>query len=599
MLLSGKWHQASFAWWTLLVVLLVGTAAATAVPATDDSAQLIRRADSLKLSDPAEFDVLMKRLGDSATKLSFEQQLYLRYLKAWASAYHGDYETAIPQLNAVIAESTDATLRFHAGITEVNLLTLGSRYEEAFARLSQLLDQLPQIDDKDARRQGLAVAAQLYIDAGQFDLVDVYSGKLLAEDKGGRGACRSRYYKLEALYKSGKLRTVDQQFQDGIDACVKVDEVLYANAIRARIAQFDIQQGRPAAAVTLLQKNYTDVQRAHYANLIALFDAALAQAYWKEGELALAQQYALNAVNGGIKSEYTESLTTAYEVLYLIANKQGDIGGALTYHEKYMAADKGYLNVISAKTLAFEIVKQQVLAKKLQIDTLNKQNQILELQQALGKKAALTSRLYIILLLMVLTSIALWTYRVKRSQLRFMKLARRDGLTGIFNRQHFVEEVEHILMYCKKSARDASIVLIDLDHFKVVNDTHGHAVGDRVLRRAVEACQTHLRSTDIFGRLGGEEFGILLPDCSLERAQARAEQIRAAIATAATGESAPGVPISASFGVAATARSGYELRILLIHADEALYRAKRAGRNRVAVFEEAEELPKQDDRTVA
>jgi diguanylate cyclase (GGDEF)-like protein len=586
MLRSGKWHQVFFFWWTLLGILLVGTAAATAVPATDDAAQLIRHADSVMTSSPAEFALLLQRLDDSATKLSPEQKLYLRYLKAWQSAYHGDYETAIPQLNSVIAESTDAVLRFHASVTVVNLLTLASRYEEAFARLSQLLDQVPQMADMDARRQGLAVAAQLYIDAGQFDLAETYSDKLLTEGMGGRGACRSRYYKLEALYKSGKLHSVDKQFQDGIDACVKVDEILYANGIRYRIAQFEIQQGRPEAAITLLKRNYADVERTHYANLIALFDAVLAQAYWKEGELTLAQQFALEAVNSGIKSEYTEPVTTAYDLLYLLAKKQGDFGVALAYHEKYMAADKGYLNEMSAKTLAFEIVRQQVMAKKLQIDTLNKQNQILELQQALGKKEVVTSRLYIILLLTVLASIALWTYRIKRSQLRFRKLARRDGLTGIFNRQHFVEEVEQLLLYCKKSARDACIVLIDLDHFKVVNDTYGHAVGDRVLRRAVEACQAHLRSTDVFGRLGGEEFGILLPDCSLKQAQGRAEQIRVAIATAATGDS---IPISASFGVAVTTRSGYELRVLLIHADEALYRAKREGRNRVVVSDEVEE----------
>src|SRR3546814_19020108 len=88
-----------------------------------------------------------------------------------------------------------------------------------------------------------------------------------------------------------------------------------------------------------------------------------------------------------------------------------------------------------------------------------------------------------------------------------MKLARRDGLTGIFNRQHFVSSAELQLQYCRKSARQACLVLIDLDHFKVVNDTHGHAVGDRVLKRAVAACQAHLSSTDLFGRLGGAEIG--------------------------------------------------------------------------------------------
>jgi diguanylate cyclase (GGDEF)-like protein len=592
MIRSGNRRRIFFARWALSAAVLACTVAAAAVPVADDFGQLLKQADSVKTSNHSEFVEVMQRLDGDAMKLSQEQRLYLRYLKAWQMTYHGDYEAAIPQLDAVIAESTDATLRFRAGVTAVNLMGLGSHFEEAFARLNPLLEQLPQIVDKDARVQGLSAAVQLYIEGGQYNLAVNYADQLLAENLSPEGACKGDFYKLYALYSSGKLRTVDQQFQNGVDTCVKVGDALYANGIRSLIAAIDIQRGEPAAAITLLQNNYADVQRTRYGRLISQFDAALAQAYWNEGELTLAQKFALDAVNSSFKNEYTEPLTVAYQMLYLIAQKQGDMGGALAYHEKYMAADKGYLNDVSERALAYETVKQQVLAKKLQIDTLNKQNQILELQQTLGKKAAVTSRLYIILLMMVVASIALWTYRVKRSQLRFMKLARRDGLTGIFNRQHFVEEVEHLLLYCRKSARDACIVLIDLDHFKIVNDTHGHAVGDRVLRRAVEACQTHLRSTDVFGRLGGEEFGILLPDCSLERAYRRAEQIREAIATASCGDSAPGIPISASFGVAVTARSGYELRGLLIHADEALYRAKREGRNRVVVSDEVEECLK-------
>jgi len=585
----SKRHWVFFAGWALLLIMSASTAATAAALAAENPAQLLKQADDIKTSNHAEFTALIQQLSNDAAKLSPEQKLYLRYLKAWQTTYRGDYEAAIPQLNSIIAESTDATLRFRAGFTLVNLMGIGSRYEEAFARLNPLLDQLSQITNQEARIQGLNASVQLFIEAGQYDLAVHYADQLLAENQSREATCKGGFYKLYALYSGGKLHTIDRQFQDSMDACNKVGEFLYTNSIRTVMAGIDIQQGDPAAAVTLLQNNYTDVQRTHYGRLISQFDALLAQAYLKEGELTLAQRFALDAESSSFKNEYTEPLTIAYQVLYLIAQKQGDLEAALAYHEKYMAADKGYLNVISAKALAYETVKQQVVAKKLQIDALNKQNQILELQQALGKKAAITSRLYIILLLMVLASIALWTYRVKRSQLRFMKLARRDGLTGIFNRQHFVEEVEHLLLYCRKSSRDACIVLIDLDHFKVVNDTHGHAVGDRVLRRAVEACQTHLRSTDVFGRLGGEEFGILLPDCMLEQAHGRAEQIRMAIATAATGENAPGIPISASFGVAVTSRSGYELRALLIHADEALYRAKREGRNRVVVSDEVEE----------
>jgi len=578
----GRQRRPCFAGLILLVAMLVGTAVA-AVPTIDDPAQLLKLADSIKTSDHPEFLQLMGRLDGEATKLSSQQQLYLRYLKAWEAGYQGDYETATPLLNAVIAESMDATLRFRAGTTLVNNLVIGSRYEDAFARVSQLLDQLPQIVDTNARIQALGTAGFLYNEAGQYDLGQHYASQMLSENLNDEGSCKGRFLQAQSLYQSGKFTTLDKQPGDAIAACNKASEFIFANTIRFYVASFDIQHGQSSAAIKLLQKNYADVRRIGYPELISDFDSSLAQAYWNEGDIALAKQYAQAAVDDGVKHEFTKSLTSAYELLYLIAKKQGDLDAALIYHEKYMAADKGYLNDVSAKALAFQTVRQQVVAKKLQIDALNKQNQILQLQQSLDKKASETSRLYILLLLVVLAFIAFWTYRIKRSQLRFMKLARRDGLTGIFNRQHFVSSAELQLQYCKKSGRQACLVLIDLDHFKVVNDTHGHAVGDRVLKRAVEACEQHLRSTDIFGRLGGEEFGIVLPECTLDQAVNRAEQIRVAIATAVSDDDMPGIPISASFGVATIARSGYELRQLLIHADDGLYLAKREGRNRVSV----------------
>ena len=580
---SGRLCWTSFASRVLLAAFVVGTAFA-AVPTSDDPAPLLKLADSVKTSNHAEFLELLKRLDDESGKLSSEQQLYLRYLKAWQIAYRGDNETALALVSALIDETKDATLRFRAGVFLVNNQVNGSHYEEAFKRLSQLLAELPHVSDKDARAQGLGVASFLYVEAGQYDLASSYADQLLKENPTNAGyICKSRYLKLAALFRSGKLQTADKQFQDGIDACVKAGDAVFANGIRYNLAALDIQQGHTATAIKLLESNYAEVRHTGYPFLISQFEASMAQAYWKEGDLALSQQFALDAVHSSVKDEYTEPLTTAYQLLYLIAQKQGDMGAALAYHERYMGADKGYLSDVSAKALAYQIVSQRVLAKKLQIDTLNKRNQILQLQQTLAEKEAITSRLYIVLLLIVLASIALWTYRIKRSQLRFMKLARRDGLTGIFNRQHFVSEAELQLQYCRKSSRNACLVLIDLDHFKAVNDNHGHAVGDRVLKRAVETCQTHLRSTDIFGRLGGEEFGILLPECTLEQALGRAEQIRQAIATAAIGEEVPGVPVSASFGIASVTHSGYELRQLLIHADEALYQAKREGRNRVSV----------------
>lgn len=566
----------------LLMVVLVSTAF-SAVLVPDDPDLLLKHADKVKTAAHPEFVQLLKQINNEFPRLTSQQQFYLRYLQAWEVGYQGDYKRATSLLDGIIAEPSDVNLKFRAGTTLVNMLSIGSNYEAAFARVGQLLSQLPAVSDRDARIQALGVASMLYNDAGQYDLGLGYAEQMLRENPVGDGECKAKYLQIDALSSSGKLAGLDANVDDAIDTCNKASERLFSNLIRSDVAIFEIQQGRYSVAKTLLLKNYADVKRIGYPELVANFDASLARVYWSEGAVDLAQKYSLSAIDDGVRHEVTKSLVTAYELLYLISKKQGQLDVALMYHEKYMAADKGYLNEVSAKALAFQTVRQQVLAKKLQIDTLNKQNQILVLQQKLGKKAAETSRLYIVMLLGVLASIGFWSYRVKRSQLRFMKLARRDGLTGIFNRQHFVAEAELQLQYCRKSARDVSMILIDLDHFKTVNDTHGHAVGDRVLQRAVDVCVAQLRSTDIFGRLGGEEFGILLPECTLEQSALRADQIRAAIAEASTSEELPRVAVSASFGVASSAYSGYELRQLLIHADEALYQAKRDGRNRVHI----------------
>lgn len=498
----------------------------------------------------------------------------------------GDYRKSEALIEAILEESQDANLRFEAQILRVNSLSEQSRFEEAFRKLSQLVVLLQEGKGitLGVQEQGFEVVSALYADAGQYELASYYADEIFKRGLASTGyTCVDDHTRIAALYGGGKLQGIEPLITQGIEVCINERNSLYANGIRYFAAKLDISRGHPQRAIALLRKNYSAVQRDGYAPQIAQFDALLATAYSETKQPQMARESALAAIAHGTHNHYAESISTAYRILYQVAKQQGDVAAALAYHEKYMTADKGYLDEVSAKALAFQTVQQQVVAKKLQVDTLNKQNQILQLQQSLDKSASAMSRLYIILLLTVLAFIAFWAYRIKRSQLRFMKLARRDGLTGIFNRQHFVSSAEMQLQYCKKSGRQACLVLIDLDHFKVVNDTHGHAVGDRVLKRAVAACQEHLRSTDIFGRLGGEEFGIVLPECTLEQALGRAEQIRVAIATAAVGEDAPGIPISASFGVATIARSGYDLRKLLIDADDGLYRAKREGRNRISV----------------
>jgi len=564
----------------ILLLLAVLGGVATATSPAENASQLLARAESLKTSDNQTFAKLLQILAGRTNELSNLEKWRLRYLQGWQDCYTGLEEQSRLILENVANQAPDAILRTEATGTLINVLGVGHHYQEAFEYLDKALDGLAQVTDKDARFHLLGEASQLLSDAGQYDLAESYASQIITDFPTGRNGCIGRTLQLHAELRGGRNKLPKKEFQDAIDRCLAIGEVVIADTARRDMIVMAMQDGRTDEAITQLQDHYEEVKGLNYPALAAEYNMLLAQAYWQKGNVAFAQKYATATIDIATRADLTEPQVKSYQLLYEAERQQGNLRDALAYHEKYVAADNEHLDDTREKALAYQIVKQQVEAKKVELDTLNKQNQILQLQQALDHKAVVTSRLYITLLLTILASIAFWLYRLKRSQLRFMRLARRDGLTGIFNRQHFVEEAEQALRYVGKSLRGACLILIDLDHFKEINDTHGHVVGDAVLKRAVAVCQCHLNSCDVFGRLGGEEFGILLPECTVIQALERAERIRTAIQQV---DSDDEVPLTASFGIAATAHYGYELRRLLIAADSALYRAKNDGRNRVVV----------------
>jgi len=159
------------------------------------------------------------------------------------------------------------------------------------------------------------------------------------------------------------------------------------------------------------------------------------------------------------------------------------------------------------------------------------------------------------------------------------KLATHDSMTGLYNRGQFLELAEQEWERSRRYQRPLSLLVLDIDHFKAVNDAHGHDAGDRVIIAVAAACRGGKRNSDIVGRLGGEEFGILLPETQLKDALAFAERLRRAIAEhAVPGQS---IPVTISVGVAAAGEGASCVPDLIKQADVALYEAKRGGRNRV------------------
>jgi diguanylate cyclase (GGDEF)-like protein/PAS domain S-box-containing protein len=172
----------------------------------------------------------------------------------------------------------------------------------------------------------------------------------------------------------------------------------------------------------------------------------------------------------------------------------------------------------------------------------------------------------------------------KRMQQQLQELACLDALTGLPNRRAFLERLHSEVRRVQRYGHQLAFLSLDIDHFKKINDTYGHAAGDAALRHLAMVCTGVLRENDVCGRLGGEEFGILVPQTNLYGAELVARRVRARIEAAGCPLGRHTLAMTASIGVAALMRSGESgAEQMLQDADDAMYRAKNAGRNRVEV----------------
>ncbi|MDY0268645.1 GGDEF domain-containing response regulator [Trichloromonas sp.] len=177
------------------------------------------------------------------------------------------------------------------------------------------------------------------------------------------------------------------------------------------------------------------------------------------------------------------------------------------------------------------------------------------------------------------------TRKLRQEKDLLAKLARTDALTGLHNRAQLDTSLEIELSRTRRTRNPLSLLMIDLDHFKHINDTYGHAVGDRVLRAVAESLGQITRCSDLVCRYGGEEFAVILPDTTSANAYAVAEKIRLSLMALNLREGQATIPVTASIGISGTRPEGLtQAAELLREADQALYLSKQRGRNRTELF---------------
>ncbi|GGA02790.1 tetratricopeptide repeat-containing diguanylate cyclase [Dyella caseinilytica] len=575
-----------------MAVFLLCTAKA-GVPSTDAApvTAWLTQADDAWPDDAFRFRHILAQLHQHEDQLSAAQRWHLRLLDTRLPVDEGDYVKAEAALYDIIDHSGDESLSIRAMAALIRDKFFSRDYVSAYALANTLMAELPKVADPQAHLEGMNQVIQMLNQeaVGQYDLALDYAQQMKTSLTSSRGQCYADVLETQSLLYAGKVISTDPAFQVATSICLTAGAHRQANALRLDLASEMIDEGHADQAIALLHSIAPEIQGIGYTPHVASLLVTLAQAYLRLGDAPKARKFAQDsiAITGPDSSLWT--VQAAYEVLYKAEKKEGHDTAALNYYEKYGAQKTAAMDNARAIALAYQTVRQQVLSEKMKAEALGKENKILQLSQALANQAQKSSQLFNALLLAVIAFFVLAMLWLWRSWRRFRWMARHDGLTRAYNREHFFVEAGRTLRHLHKARVDACLIVLDLDHFKRINDTHGHAAGDQVLRSAAAIIGRELRPTDLLGRLGGEEFGILISGCSCDQGLEVANRIRNALATTpVTLDSQVTVMVSASLGLACATSSGYMLRLLLIDADAALYRAKEGGRNQVVVDSRAE-----------
>ncbi|RAP59587.1 hypothetical protein BTJ49_02760 [Oleiagrimonas sp. MCCC 1A03011] len=575
-----------------LLCLLVAASRAAPIQASTQTSvvnasihALLEKAEQYSNGDHARFLPVLRRLQKLKPHLNKRQQQHVAYWEAWEAGNKGDVTRSILMLEQIADHTDDPSLDARAKLLLIHKYMASQKYVQAFTLANTLTKSLNTVADPDLHDRVLVQMIQMLVSQKQYDQALSYAKQLKSTATTDTRKCQGSYFVTNTqLQRLNVLTSSSPQFHETIDQCLAADMLSYANALRLNWASLMDDEGHTEQALAYLNRIAPDIIKTGYQAQIASLYVTRAQAYLIQRNYALASQWANKTLAANAPNNFNWTVQAAYEVLYKVQEHEGQYFAALSSYKKYIDQYKKSTSDAKAQALAYQIVQQEVLTKRLKLQELSKQNRILQLRQSLDRKSAETSRLYILLLLFVLASIGFWAYRTKHSQLRFRRMAREDDLTGTFNRQHFLDCASRLLQRMQKTDNEACLMILDMDHFKRVNDMYGHITGDVVLKHVTNICRHELRTSDVFGRLGGEEFGILMPGCTPQQGKEIGDRMRRALVNAPIqvleNES---LTITASIGLASTRTSGYQLKRLLVHADEALYEAKRNGRNQLMI----------------
>jgi diguanylate cyclase (GGDEF)-like protein len=530
-----------------------------------------------------------QHLSANAAPLAPAYAARLRVCRGYALGNGGKADLALADLDAGVAEGQrlqDAELLARAQSMRGELRGQYGQYPDALADLKAAYDTALAQGNRGLQLYTMNAIANLYADRNvkDYDNALQYYRKLLVAHhaEGETQNEATTYFNIAStLEAQDKLALAKEQFEmalaldrkRGVAADIAYDERALAVVLS--------KLGQHPQALKLLDHALAECQRQHDADATAMVQLSRGAALRRAGRPAqgLADLDAALAYYQGIKN--LRFLDKVHEERALTLGALGN------WREAYEA--RGAQMEVE-KTLQQQLLDERSARLRVQFHTEQEQRNSAVLarenavqQQALA--AADTVRRWqlaaLALSLVALAALGVMMRRQMALGRRMRDLAMTDELTRLPNRRHFLTLAHDAFALAHKQGTPLSLAALDIDYFKRVNDTHGHAAGDVVLQRVAHAARLALRPGDTIGRTGGEEFLVLLPGATLEEACGVAQRIRNAVAALDLSDLAPGLRTSVSIGMAAYRAGSASVEAVCKRADDALYLAKANGRDRV------------------
>ncbi|MEA2464204.1 MAG: hypothetical protein QOJ98_1951 [Acidobacteriota bacterium] len=449
---------------------------------------------------------------------------------------------------------------------------------DALRNLRRAYDVARAARNDEGQRNALDMIAHIYADPklGQYDRAIEYYRQILPQYEaiGAAENVADTLFNIGSTYERKEdLPAALDWYRRALAAEERLGRTEEAAFVKRSIGVTLGKSGRYAEALPLLDDALRVVTALHDQERAMMVRQSRGIVHRRAGNASAAiadleptRQWYTDGKNARYLEKTEEELASAYAE----AGRWRDAYEARTRHTTLQ------------RELAEKLREEHTSRLRVQFDAERKEH---ENRALIRENAAATRirRLQTIILILGAGIIAVLAYlmlRLTRDKRRMRDMAMTDELTRLPNRRHFLAAAEEQLQYARDARTALALIAFDIDHFKRINDSWGHAAGDLVLQRVAHACRTAIRPADQIGRTGGEEFMVILPGASQRDAVAVAERLRAAVGAIDLHDIAPALQVTISLGVA-TRTFEETLARLSVTADELLYRAKELGRNRV------------------